>query len=160
MQQKSCRPKKCRKLKLCPLLRLLGKSFRQITFPKWIFCPYLLSTLCSQVVFHNLSHFSRDGKRAGWKVPPPPPQSHTEKREGRGATVHKYSSLGATVHKLDRKYQQWVNVSPVYKICRMPQSLLAGQLKEKPTYRVWCLYSSFVHGVTSHKEMSSILTGQ
>ncbi len=29
----------------------------------------------------------------------------------------------------------------------MPQSLLTGQLKEKPTYRVWFLYSSFVHGV-------------
>ncbi len=28
----------------------------------------------------------------------------------------------------------------------MPQSLLTGQLKEKPTYRVWCLYSSLVHG--------------
>jgi hypothetical protein len=28
----------------------------------------------------------------------------------------------------------------------MPQSLLTGQLKEKPTYRVWCLYSSSVHG--------------
>ncbi len=27
----------------------------------------------------------------------------------------------------------------------MPQSLLRGQLKEKSTYRVWCLYSSFVH---------------
>jgi hypothetical protein len=26
----------------------------------------------------------------------------------------------------------------------MPQSLLTGQL-EKPKYRVWCLYSSFVH---------------
>ncbi len=30
----------------------------------------------------------------------------------------------------------------------MPQSLLTGQLKGKPTYRVWCLYSSFVHGPT------------
>jgi hypothetical protein len=30
----------------------------------------------------------------------------------------------------------------------MPQSLLTGQLKEKPTYRGWCLYSSFVHGHT------------
>ncbi len=29
----------------------------------------------------------------------------------------------------------------------MPQSLLTGQQKEKPTYRVWCLYSSFVHEV-------------
>jgi hypothetical protein len=29
----------------------------------------------------------------------------------------------------------------------MLQSLLTSQLKEKPTYRVWCLYSSFVHGV-------------
>jgi hypothetical protein len=27
----------------------------------------------------------------------------------------------------------------------MPQSLLTGQLKEKPTKRVWCLYSSFIH---------------
>jgi hypothetical protein len=27
----------------------------------------------------------------------------------------------------------------------MPQSLLTGQLKEKPTFMVWCLYSSFVH---------------
>ncbi len=33
----------------------------------------------------------------------------------------------------------------------MPQSLLTGQLKEKPTYRVWCLYSSLVHGVSSSK---------
>ena len=30
---------------------------------------------------------------------------------------------------------------------RMPQSLLKGQLKEKPTYRVWCLYSLFVHEI-------------
>jgi hypothetical protein len=29
----------------------------------------------------------------------------------------------------------------------MPQSQLTDQLKEKPTYRVWCLYSSFVHGL-------------
>ncbi len=29
----------------------------------------------------------------------------------------------------------------------MPQSLLTGQLKEKRTYRVWCLYSSFVHAL-------------
>jgi hypothetical protein len=28
---------------------------------------------------------------------------------------------------------------------RMPQSLLAGQLKENPTYWVRCLYSLFVH---------------
>ncbi len=27
----------------------------------------------------------------------------------------------------------------------MPQILLTGQLKLKPTYRVWCLYSLFVH---------------
>ncbi len=31
----------------------------------------------------------------------------------------------------------------------MPQSLLTGQQKEKPTYRVWCLNSSFVHGRSS-----------
>ncbi len=30
----------------------------------------------------------------------------------------------------------------------MPQILLTGQLKEKPTYRVLCLYSSFVMPVT------------
>jgi hypothetical protein len=35
----------------------------------------------------------------------------------------------------------------------MPQSLLTGQLKEKPTYRVWCLYSSFVHGSKQIKNM-------
>jgi hypothetical protein len=29
----------------------------------------------------------------------------------------------------------------------MPQNLLTRQLKEKLTYRVWCLYSSFVHDV-------------
>ena len=29
----------------------------------------------------------------------------------------------------------------------MPQSLLTGQLKEKPTLRGWCLYSSFVHAL-------------
>jgi hypothetical protein len=28
----------------------------------------------------------------------------------------------------------------------MPQILLTGQLKEKPTYRLWYLYRSFVHG--------------
>ncbi len=28
----------------------------------------------------------------------------------------------------------------------MPQILLTGQLIEKPTYRVLCLYSSFIHG--------------
>jgi hypothetical protein len=28
----------------------------------------------------------------------------------------------------------------------MPQILLTGQLKEKPTSRVLCLYSLFVHG--------------
>jgi hypothetical protein len=27
--------------------------------------------------------------------------------------------------------------------------MLTGQLKEKPTYRVWCLYSSFVHALTT-----------
>jgi hypothetical protein len=32
----------------------------------------------------------------------------------------------------------------------MPRSLLTGQLKEKPTYRVWCLYSSFVHVGSNH----------
>ncbi len=66
--------------------------------------------------------------------PPHPPQQLTVciyctfslgkgggQREGREATVHKYSSfvqsMGATVHKLGQKYQPWVNVSPVYKIC-------------------------------------------
>ncbi len=32
----------------------------------------------------------------------------------------------------------------------MPQTQLTGQLKEKPTLRVRCLYSSFVHG-TLHR---------
>jgi hypothetical protein len=29
----------------------------------------------------------------------------------------------------------------------MPQSPLTVNFKEKPTFRVWCLYSSFVHAV-------------
>ncbi len=45
----------------------------------------------------------------------------SERRYSRGATVHKYHivplSMGATAHKLGRKYKPWVNVSPVYKIC-------------------------------------------
>jgi hypothetical protein len=32
----------------------------------------------------------------------------------------------------------------------MPQSLLTGQLKEKLTYNVWCLYSSLVHGIRGY----------
>ncbi len=28
----------------------------------------------------------------------------------------------------------------------MPQGQLTGQFLKKPTFRVWCLYSSFVHG--------------
>jgi hypothetical protein len=33
----------------------------------------------------------------------------------------------------------------------MPQSLLTGQLLKKPTYRVRCLYSSFVHAWKSQR---------
>jgi hypothetical protein len=40
--------------------------------------------------------------------------------------------MGVTVHRLGRKYQ------PVRKQINF---------KEKPTYRVGCLYSSFVHGL-------------
>ncbi len=40
-----------------------------------------------------------------------------EKVEGQQYTSIVPSSMGATVHKLCRKYQLWVNVSPVYKIC-------------------------------------------
>jgi hypothetical protein len=38
----------------------------------------------------------------------------------------------------------------------MPQILLTGQLIEKPTYRVLCLYSSFVHGCNSRVEPTPI----
>ncbi len=65
--------------------------------------------------------------------PPPPLHSHTlsvytvhlvwegggevrEKVEGQQYTSICSSSIGATVHKLGRKYQPWVNVSAVYKI--------------------------------------------
>ncbi len=37
----------------------------------------------------------------------------------------------------------------------MPQSLLTGQLQEKLTYRVRCLYSSFVH-VSLHKAFKAV----
>ncbi len=41
-----------------------------------------------------------------------------EKVKGQKFTSVVPSSLGATVHKLDLKYQPWVNVSPVYKIVK------------------------------------------
>jgi hypothetical protein len=40
-----------------------------------------------------------------------------EKVEGQQYTSIVPSSMGATVHKPGRKYQSYVNVSPVYKIC-------------------------------------------
>ncbi len=50
----------------------------------------------------------------------------------------------------------------------MPQILLTGQLKEKPTYRVLCLYSSLVYAPTSDipghirkaKKHEACLTGE
>jgi hypothetical protein len=39
----------------------------------------------------------------------------------------------------------------------MLQTLLTGQLKEKPTYRVWCLYSLFVHGGKAPTQYSPII---
>jgi hypothetical protein len=68
--------------------------------------------------------------------PHPPTHSHTmsvytahllweggrgevrEKVEGQLNTSIVPSSMGPTVHKLGRKYQPLVNVSPIYKICR------------------------------------------
>ncbi len=65
---------------------------------------------------------------------PPPSQPHTvyiryiyfgkgvegggviEKVEGQQYTSIAPSSMGATVQKLGRKYQPWVNVFPVFKI--------------------------------------------
>ncbi len=102
--------------------------------------------------------------------PPPPPQkSHTvciyctlgrggggggrreERRYSRGATVHKYSSFihWGNSSQAGSKIQTMSECISSLKIClnRMLQSLLTGQLKEKPTYRVWCLYSSFVHAL-------------
>jgi len=40
-----------------------------------------------------------------------------ENGEGQQYASKVPSSMGATVHKLGRKYQPLVNVSPVYKIC-------------------------------------------
>jgi hypothetical protein len=77
---------------------------------------------------------------------PPPPQTHTvciystfslERGEGGGG---QRECRGATVHKFLLPWGQQFT---------RPQSLLTGQLKEKPTYRVRCLYSSFVHGSRS-----------
>ncbi len=57
-------------------------------------------------------------------------------------------SMGATVHKLGRKYQPWMKVSPVYTIClnTMPQSLLTGQFYRKADIRfgVFIVHSSMV----------------
>jgi hypothetical protein len=45
----------------------------------------------------------------------------------------------ATVHKRGRKYQHDCTVSPIYK--------LYYKTPVKTTFRVLCLYSSFVHGM-------------
>jgi hypothetical protein len=71
-----------------------------------------------------------------------------DQRESRGAKVHSIvpSSMGATVHKLSRKYHLWVNVSPVsIKFVKQIAAKSVVNFKEKPTFRVRCLYSSFVH---------------
>jgi hypothetical protein len=74
----------------------------------------------------------------------------SERRYSRGATVHKYSSfvqegnssqVGLKIQTMSECISSLLNL-----LNRMPQILLTGQLKEKLTYRVWCLYSSFVHG--------------
>ncbi len=64
----------------------------------------------------------------------------SERRYCRGATVHKYSSFvhGGNHSQAGSKISTMSEcISSLY---RMPQSLLTGQLKEKPTYRVRCLY--------------------
>jgi hypothetical protein len=65
--------------------------------------------------------------------------------------------MGATVRKLGQKYKPTMSecISRLQNLLnRMPQSLLTGQLKEKPTYRVLCLYSSFVHDHDPHALLS------
>jgi hypothetical protein len=85
-------------------------------------------TVCTMYIYTIQCTFSL-GRGGGGR--------RSERRYSRGATVHKYISF---FHGGNR-FTSWVENL----LNRMPQSLLTGQLKEKPTYRVWCLYSSFVH---------------
>ncbi len=93
------------------------------------FCRFWISseTECKTPAEYSLQHNSK------LPNPPQPPQPHTvciyrtfsfffgggggQREEGPQYTSIVPSSIGATVHKLGRKYQPWVNVSPVYKIC-------------------------------------------
>jgi hypothetical protein len=89
-------------------------------FCRFEFGPKQSVKLLQNMVYNTTQHY-----------PPPPKATHClyimyvysgrgggGQRDGRGATVHKRGApMRATVHKLGRKYQPWVNVSPVYKIC-------------------------------------------
>ncbi len=61
---------------------------------------------------HTLSvyivHLVWEGEKVGEVI---------EEVDGQQYTSMVPSPMGATVHKLGRKYLPWVNVSPVYKIC-------------------------------------------
>jgi hypothetical protein len=96
---------------------------------------------------------------------PPPPHSHTrfvytvhlpmeggggrsERRYSRGLRVHKYSSFvhGGNSSQAGSKIPTMSEcLQSIKSVKHMPQSPLTGQFKKKPTHRVRCPYSSFVH---------------
>jgi hypothetical protein len=92
--------------------------------------------------------------------PPPPPQLHTVciyctfslrrgggQREGTGTTVHKYSSF---VHGGNSSQSGSKITTMSERISSLLKSVIHNAAKSinrsKPTLRVWCLYSLFVHG--------------
>ncbi len=105
-------------------------------------------------------------------VYPPPPHSHTlsvytvsftlgrgrGQREGRG---HKrgHLSIAATVHKLGQKYQLWLNVSPVYKICQTHAAKSGNRSILKKSrhlgFGVFLVHSSMVRDEISMLEFKS-----
>ncbi len=73
---------------------------------------------------------------------PPPSQPHTvrilwEGGERWGRWERRYMKRGNSSQK-GSKIPTWLTVSPVYKLYWTPV---------KTTFRAWCLYSSFVHGL-------------
>jgi hypothetical protein len=88
-----------------------------------------------------------------FNTPPPPPHSTLGREVPYSSFVHggNSSQAGSKIQTMSEC------ISILYNLLnRMLQILLTGQLKEKPTYRVLYLYSSFVH-VVSKVRVSKLL---
>ncbi len=68
----------------------------------------------------------------------------------RGATVHKYSSFvhggNSSQAGLKNTNHDWMYLQSIKSVKQNAAKSVNRSTERKATYRVWCLYSSFVHG--------------